>query len=479
MDSSEIDYSRKWHVMAAVGMGIFLATIDGSIVNVALPTLVREMDTQFAVVQWVVLSYLLTLATLMLSIGRLADIIGKKSIYASGFVVFTIGSLLCGFEKTIYWLIAFRVFQGVGAVMMIALGMGILTEAFPPKERGKALGTSGAIVSIGIILGPTLGGILIDALSWHWIFFVNIPVGIIGTIMVIKFVPRTSPAKGQRFDFAGAVTLFISMLAFLLAFTFGQKFGFSDYKIIMLFSTWFLFFTLFLISQLKIKQPMIELGIFRNSLFSINLFTGFITFISSAGVVLLMPFYLENVLKYNPSHVGLLLAVVPISAGIFSPFSGMLSDRVGTRKIASAGLLILLIGYISLITLNEQTTALGYILRFLPVGIGIGVFQSPNNSAIMGVAPKEKLGIISSLLSTTRTLGQTSGIAVIGAFWAFRTAAYAGASFGRGAMRADSSAQVGALKDTFTAVAIIMSLAFLLSIWALIQERMQTNRVQA
>ncbi|HEX9971345.1 MAG TPA: MFS transporter, partial [bacterium] len=175
-----IDYSRKWLVMSALGMGIFLATIDGSIVNVALPTLVTQFNTRFEVVQWVVLGYLLTLATLMLSIGRLADMVGKKPIYLAGMVIFTFGSLMCGLSQTVYWLIGFRIFQAIGAAMMISLGTGILTEAFPPQERGKAMGIVGAIVSIGIITGPTLGGFLIDLISWHWIFFVNIPVRIIG-----------------------------------------------------------------------------------------------------------------------------------------------------------------------------------------------------------------------------------------------------------------------------------------------------------
>ena len=212
-----IDYSRKWLVLSAIGMGVFLATIDASIVNVALPTLVIEFQAQFAVVQWIVLGYLLTLATLMLSIGRLADIVGKKPIYLTGMFIFTVGSLLCGLSQTVYWLIGFRIFQAVGAAMMISLGVGILTESFPPQERGKALGFIGAIVSIGIITGPTLGGFLIDLISWHWIFFVNVPVGIVGSYMVIRFLPNVKAISGQRFDFWGAGSLFISLLAFLLA----------------------------------------------------------------------------------------------------------------------------------------------------------------------------------------------------------------------------------------------------------------------
>jgi MFS family permease len=164
-DPPPVDYRRKWHAMAAVGSGVFLATVDSSIINVALPTLMQALDTQFAVVQWVVLSYLLTVTTSMPGIGRIADILGKKSIYTAGFVIFTSGSALCGLAPSVYWLIAFRVLQAVGAAMIMALGAAIVIEAFPPAERGKAMGTIGAVVSIGIIVGPAVGGVLISAFS--------------------------------------------------------------------------------------------------------------------------------------------------------------------------------------------------------------------------------------------------------------------------------------------------------------------------
>ena len=163
----EVDFSKKWYVLSAVGMGVFLATIDGSIVNISLPTLVTSFQTDFALVQWVVLSYLLTVTTLMLGVGRLADIYGKKPIYTAGFIIFTIGSVLCGLSPAIYTLIGFRVLQAVGASMIMALGMAIVTEAFPKSERGRALGISGTIVSVGIAVGPTLGGLIVQHLSWH------------------------------------------------------------------------------------------------------------------------------------------------------------------------------------------------------------------------------------------------------------------------------------------------------------------------
>jgi EmrB/QacA subfamily drug resistance transporter len=471
MQEEPVDYSRKWYVMAAVAMGVFLATIDGSIVNVALPTLIDAFGTSFAIVQWVVLAYLLVVTTLMLSIGRLGDMIGKKPLYLAGFVVFTLGSVLCGLSPAIAWLITFRVLQAVGAAMLMALGMAIVTEAFPPSERGRALGISGAMVSIGIVVGPVVGGILIGALSWHWIFFVNLPVGIVGTWMVVRFVPDFRPAGEQRFDFWGAALLFGSLMALLIGLTIGQEQGFGRPDVLALFAAWLVILVVFIAVERRTAQPMIDLALFRNTLFDVNLITGFTMFVAMAGTIILMPFYLEDVLGYDPSSVGFLLSVVPIAVGITAPLSGALSDRVGTRPITAIGLLVLLGGFYAISTLSLKTTGLGYVLRFLPVGIGLGVFQSPNNSAVMGAVPRKRLGVASGLLSVTRTLGQTTGIAVLGALWASRVAYYAGGMPPAGATAAPAAAQVAGLTNTFTITIVLIALALLLATWGLVQER--------
>jgi len=457
-------------------MGVFLATIDASIVNVALPTLVRSFDTQFAVVQWVPLAYMLTLATLILSMGRLGDVRGKKRVYLTGMVVFTAGSTLCGLAPTVYWLILFRVLQGIGASMMAALGAAIVTEAFPATERGKALGTIGGIVSIGIMTGPVLGGLLIDAVSWHWIFFVNIPVGVVGTLMVLRVVPMIEPAAGQRFDIVGAGLLFVGVLCFLLALTLGQTLGFGASRIVLLFTGSVVALALFGYAELSCPAPMVNLRIFGHGALSVGLVSGFLAFVATAGVVLLMPFYLENVLGYSPHQVGVLLAVVPVSAGLVSPVAGTLSDRFGTRSITTLGLAVMLTGYLSLTTLHADTTALGYVARFFPVGLGIGIFQSPNNSAIMGAASRHELGIVSGLLSITRTLGQTSGIAVVGALWAARVSRYSGVDFTMGPTRSHTQAQVLGLHDALSASVLVVGLGLAMNLGGLVLRRLRRER---
>ncbi len=471
MQDQTVDFSRKWYVMAAVAMGVFLATIDGSIVNVALPTLVRELDTNFATVQWVVLSYLLTLTILMLGVGRLGDMIGKKSIYTAGFVVFTVGSVLCAVSPNVYWLIGFRVIQAVGGAMVFALGMAIVTEAFPQTERGKALGIIGTVVSVGIVFGPTVGGILIDALSWHWIFLVNLPVGIVGTLMAMRFVPVSQPAGEKKFDYLGAATMFVSLLALLLALTWGQQLGFTEPRILLLFAVCFIFLVIFLVIERRTERPMVDLTIFRNNLFSVGLITGFLSFVSIAGVVILLPFYLEIALGYDTRQVGLLMAVVPIVMGVIAPVSGALSDRFGTRLISIIGLVILMVGYYAMSTLTTETSAAGYIVRLFPVGLGMGVFQSPNNSAIMGAVSRRRLGIASGMLSLTRTLGQTVGIAVLGAFWAARIIFHTGEILPGGATDAPVSAQVAGLQDASLTVTVLVGIALILAVWGLLKER--------
>jgi EmrB/QacA subfamily drug resistance transporter len=462
-----VDYSRKWYVMAAVGVGILLGTIDLSIVNIALPTLVREFKASFSTVQWVALAYMLTLSTLTLTMGRLGDMIGKKQIYIGGMVVFTIGSMLCGISSSIYWLIGFRVFQAIGAAMSAALGTAVIIEAFPPEERGKAIGAGAAFVSFGIIAGPAIGGLLIELISWRWVFFVNIPIGIVGVILALRFVPNIKNEKGQRFDYWGAGTVFISQLALLLALTVGQRIGFGNPIIIGLFVTSLVFFIFFFLVELRFDHPMVDLELFKDSLFGINLLNSFISFVSIGGVIILMPFYLENVLHYHPLQVGLILAVLPVAGGIVSPIAGVLSDRFGTRPIAVLGLLIMVGGYFGLTTLDAQTTTLEYILKFIPIGLGVGIFQSPNNSAIMGAAPGNRLGLVSSLLPVTRTLGNSSGIAAIGAFWASRMAFYAGPDMTKDLARVPAQAQVNALQEAFWGVALFTAVSLIFAVGVL------------
>lgn len=475
MTTPPIDYSRKWFVMAAVGMSTFLETIESSSINLALPTLVRTFNVDFAMVQWVVLSSVLTQSALMLVMGRLGDTLGKKPIFVAGFVISAIGAVCSGLAPDIGWLIVFRVVQAIGLAMAMALTLGIATEAFPPSERGKALGAVGAIVSVGIIIGPLLGGYLLDYLSWRWLFFVNLPIALLGIPIALRYLPDTRPGGRQPFDYVGSALFFVALFALLLATTYGQRDGYGQPLVLMLLAATGVLGVAFLLVERRHSHPVVDLRLFRIRVFSVNVVLRYISFIVYVGISLLLPFYMENVLGYEPRQVGVVLTALPIFFGLTAPFAGTLADRFGTRPLALAGLLLFLIGCVTLSTLNAETTPLGLILCMIPLGAGMGVFQSPNNSVIMGVAPANRLGMASSLLSVVRTLGRSTGIAIIGAFWVSRVLVYAGAGF-FDAPSAPAAAQVIGTRQAFWLAAGFIVLALLLTGWDWLRERQELQR---
>lgn len=456
---------RKWWAMLGVGLGVLMFTLDTSIVNIALPTLVQVFGTSFATIQWVVLSYLLVITALVLGAARLGDMFGKKKLYLGGLVVFTISSLLCGLAPGVGWLIGFRALQGFGAVMISALGAAIVTEVFPSSERGRALGIIGAVVSLGVALGPSVGGVLISIAGWRSIFLVNLPIGIFALFVVMRNVPASPGTnRNQRFDFWGAILLSIVLTLFAIGMTYGQDFGFLKPITLALLGTAVIGLVLFVRLEARMVQPMLDLQLFQNLQFSLSLVAGVLVFIVISGSIFILPFFLELVLHYPTQHVGLLLAVSPILGGIVAPISGNLSDRFGTRKISLLGLGFMFVGCLAISTLNASTTDLDYMIRVAPFGVGLGLFQSPNNSAILGSAPRDRLGIASGLLALSRTLGQTTGVPVLGSFFTFLTLMRSNVTSVTGA---PPEALVVGLRGTFeiAAIALFLAMAIVFRLW--------------
>lgn len=447
----------KWLAMLGIGLGVLMFTIDISAVNIVLPTLVKTLHTSFATIQWVVLSYLLIITALVLGAARLGDIFGKKQLYLWGLILFTISSLLCGLAPGVDWLIGFRALQGLGAVFISALGAAIITEVFPNSERGRALGIIGAIVSLGIALGPTVGGLLIGIGGWRTIFFVNVPIGIIASFIIVRFVPSSvGSGEKQRFDWLGTLLMIVTLICFALGMTEGQNRGFGSGTTLTLLGVAAISLVFFLVIEARIQQPMLDLRIFRNLQFSLSLLMGLLVYIVVTGVIFILPFFLELVKHYSTQQVGLLLAVSPVLGGTIAPISGSLSDRFGSRIISLIGLVLMLGGCLLLGTLDAQLTELGYILRVAPFGLGLGMFQSPNNSAIMGGVTREKLGIASGLLSLTRTLGQTTGLPLLGALFATLTLSSAHLTQHTNVTAASAEALVYGVQGTFRFAALLL-----------------------
>ena len=409
------DNGYKWRAMFVVSIGVFMATLDGSIVNVALPTLTRYFSTNLNTIQWVLLSYLLTITTLLLTLGRLSDMYGKKYIFSGGILIFTIGSGFCSISTSAGQLIASRVLQGIGAAMLMANGPAIVTQVFPHTERGKALGLIGTVVSIGSMTGPALGGFLIDWIGWQSIFYINIPIGIFGTVFAMKVLETDEVHRDQNFDIPGAVLMFISIMALMLGITQGQEMGWNSPFILSMFAVFVVFLMLFLIAEMKAKMPMIELSLFRNKPFSASNTSGFLSFVAMFAVILLMPYYMEEILGYSTKHVGLALMAVPLIMALVAPLSGWVFDKTNSPLPSSVGMAITAIALFLLGNLNQESSFVDIITRLGLIGLGMGMFQSPNNSIIMSSVPPNRLGIASGMLSSVRNLGMVTGIAVSGA----------------------------------------------------------------
>ena len=468
----EINVSRyKWLSLAAVGLGVLMATIDISIINVSLPTLVQTFRTDFPTIQWVILSYVLVITSTMLSMARLGDMVGKKKIYLLGLLIFALGSFLCGLSPSVYWLIGFRALQGCGAVMIQSLGAALVTEAFPARERGRALGVIGGIVSVGLALGPPVGGLIIGLASWHWIFLINIPIGFLAFGATWLFIPPLKTKReALRFDVLGGLVLLATVIAYSLGMTMGQHLGFRNAQVLLVLSGAGLGLGLFILVEKKSSQPMLSPTLFKNILFSINLLMGWLVFIVLGGTFIL-PFYLELVKGYPTEKVGLLMMVVPLSMGLISLAAGALSDRFGPRGITLAGLLLLVVGCLSIADLRVETTVWGYIFHLLPLGLGLGLFLAPNNSAVMGGAPKEHLGVASGLLALSRTMGHTTGIPLAGVLFTAGMMASGRVRSAADLTQAPPQDLVNGLAATFHTTALMITIATALAVLAVWLDR--------
>jgi EmrB/QacA subfamily drug resistance transporter len=369
--------------------------------------------------------------------------IGRKIIFAGGLAVFTVGSGLCAFSTTESQLILFRIFQGIGAAMLMATGVAIITHAFPPRERGKAMGLIGTVVAIGSMTGPVLGGFLIQRVGWQSIFYINIPVGVVGTIMALKVLHDDEKSKGQEFDIPGALTLFVSLIALLLALSEGQEKGWGSNFIIF-----------FVNIEIRAKQPVLDLRHFRNRPFAAANVSALISFMAMYSVILLMPFLLQDELKYSPQEVGIVFMAVPLVMSVVSPLSGWLSDRTNSHVLSSIGIGIAALSILSLGNLNDNSSFTEVAFRLSLLGLGMGLFQPPNNSIIMGSLPKEQLGIAAGIMGTMRNMGMVIGVAVSGAVFSNRYVFYGN----------NVNSFLSAFHDTFVVSAIICGIAVVVSL---------------
>lgn len=402
-------YKNRWLILVNVVLATFMATLDGSIVNVALPDMSTSLHVSTSAVEWVVTSFLITVAATILIFGRLGDIVGKTRVFRVGVVIFTIGSLFCGFTGSLWILVGARVLQAIGAAATMANNQGIITQVFPARERGRALGLIGTFVALGAMTGPPLGGLIVSAFSWKYIFLINVPIGIVVFFMTLKIFPKVAEVKDEPLDMKGAILFIITMVAFFGAIEQGQNAGFNSPLIIGALIISVIAFILFLIVEKKLELPLLQLNIFSNSLFSISIICGLISFIAISASNIILPFYFEDAKQISPAITGFYMMVSPIVLAIVAPFSGYLSDRIGSEILTLIGLIFSSIGYGLIATLNVGSPVMLLMVFIVIMTFGNGMFQSPNNSLVMSTVPKDKLGIAGSVNALIRNVGMVLG----------------------------------------------------------------------
>jgi EmrB/QacA subfamily drug resistance transporter len=409
---------KKWWVLIAVGVSTFMSALDTSVVNIVLPVVNADFHTSVATIEWVVIIYLLLVSGLLLSFGRLGDLRGHRRIFLTGFLIFIGSSMACGVAATPAWLIAFRGLQAIGAAMLAANSPAILTKSFPDSQRGRALGLQATMTYLGLTVGPSLGGWLTVQFGWRAVFFINVPVGLLALLISFRFIPHDGGHPGtEKFDLRGAALFMAGLIALLLGLNQGESWGWTSPFILGLLLAAAVFLGTFLAVELRVPNPMLDLSLFRRRIFSAAVASAILNYICVYSILFLMPFYLLQGRLLSPAQAGLLLSAQPLVMAVAAPVSGFLSDWVGSRLPGTVGMLILAIGLLLLAGLQQATPTLLIIQALAVSGLGIGIFIAPNNSALMGAAPRNRQGIAAGVMATARSVGMVLGIGLAGAIF--------------------------------------------------------------
>ena len=403
---------NKWIILFIVSMVTFMAVLDSNIVNVALPVMAKSLDVTSSDIQLVITVYLIIISATILFFGRLGDITGKGKVFKFGIALFTLGSLFCGLTSSLIILVLSRVIQAIGASAIMANSQGIIAEVFPANERGRALGITGTFVALGALVGPPLGGFIVESFSWKYIFLINLPIGIITFFYSLKILPNGHKSANGKMDGLGAVLFVFVIVPLFAALGKGQELGFTQPIILLGFFISILTFFAFVSVEKKREAPLLQLEIFKNKLFSLSIFCGFISFAAIFCSLIIQPFYLQDVMQFSPGETGLVLMVYPLILSVVAPLSGYLSDKIGGEILTFVGLVLTSVGLLFMSTLNEYSSIVSMVLFIGIMSLGNGLFQSPNNSLVMSTVPRNKLGIAGSVNALVRNLGMVCGIAL-------------------------------------------------------------------
>ena len=423
--------NRRWWTLGALSFALFMIMLDNTIVNVALPAIKNDLHIGVSELEWVVTAYALTFAVLLLTGGKLGDLLGRRLIFTIGLVVFTASSLACGLSSSATELIGARAVQGVGSALMMPATLSIITATFAARERGMAIGIWAGVSAMALAIGPLLGGVITEHISWNWIFYVNVPIGLLGILASIVVVPESKDTSHeQRLDLPGLLASGVGLLALVYALIEAHHYGWTSATILGLFAVAASALTAFVLLEQRQRLPMLDLTLFRNGTFAGANLVAILVTLAMFGIFVFFPIYMQTYLGWSPVQAGAALLPWTIMIVIFAPIAGKLSDRVGSRWLMAGGMTTVATCCLLLSRTGLHSTFWNLLPAFLLGGLGMSFVMTPMSAAAMGAAPVAKAGVASGVLNTFRQVGVALGIAVMGAIVTDRasTALHAGAS---------------------------------------------------
>ena len=456
--------SVRW-ALVSLSLSVLLSSLGTSIANVGLPTLVQAFHASFQQVQWVVLAYLLAITTLIVSVGRLGDVIGRRRLMLAGILLFTVASFLCGIAHTLWLLIAARAVQGLGAAIMMALTMAMVGEAVPKAKTGSAMGLLGTMSATGTALGPTLGGVLIAGFGWPALFLVNVPLGILTFLLAYRYLPHDSQEPNTdrvSFDAMGTLLLSLTLAAYALAMTIGRG-SFGQINMVLLLAA-VVGAGLFLLAESKAASPLIRLALFQNPTLSAGFAMSTLVTTVVMATLVVGPFYLSGALALDAFHVGLVMSSGPIVAALTGAPAGRFVDRFGASPMSIVGLIGMVFGSAILPILPTGLGVPGYIAPLVLITAGYALFQAANNTAVMTNIRPDQRGVISGMLNLSRNLGLITGASLMGTVFALGSAT-------TNILSARPESVVAGMRITFSVAAGLMVIALAIAAVSLVLSR--------